>query len=272
MDTETDLLTLVNELLDAWDTHGLPTELSQPLARKGKSISSADIARMQCVVGLARHAHETARSIRLLVEHGHINSAVPLVRFAYECALTAVWLVQSEGDDGINAFLHEHVRKNQTLQSNLEKAMTATFRENADAVADTDLSRFVGSTDSARQFYTICTDLDPGGEDAYIYFRALSSLSHASVSVVDLYYEKATEGAFVPSQRGGAYEPLGVDFLLFLTSACMVWSGRAVTYLSKNDDYRRVLRSCARRIGITAEIQLSDRYRKRHAKARGKAK
>ena len=52
----------------------------------------------------------------------------------------------------------------------------------------------------------------------------------------------------------------------------MVWSGRAVTYISKNQSYRATLRRAARALEVTSEIQLSSAYRKRHADARRKSR
>ncbi|MFD5600247.1 hypothetical protein ACFWHR_09330 [Leucobacter sp. NPDC058333] len=84
------LRALLDELIKAWEEHGDPRDLTQPKARRGQRINSIDIARMESVLGLSRHAYETAYSIRLLLDNGHILSAIPLIRPAYECALTSV--------------------------------------------------------------------------------------------------------------------------------------------------------------------------------------
>lgn len=266
-----ELRELMDELLDAWDSQGHPTEMSQPRARSGKPIITADVARMECVVGLARHVNETARAIRLLVDSGHGNSAVPLVRLVYECALTATWLVQTENEDGVKAFLHEYTRQQVNLESVLKRAMAVTFHDGVGDVADTNLDAYVGSADNARRFDLICEDLAPGGTDAYIYYKALSSFSHAGVRIVDLYFSAPGPEQHVPPPRRRPDTALGDDLLMFLTDACMVWSGRAVTYISKNAPYRSTIRRSAQKLEITSEIQLSDAYQTRHADARRKA-
>lgn len=141
--------------------------MSQPRARSGMAITVRDVARMECVVGLARHIHETTRAVLLLLDSGHLNAAVPLVRMVYECALTATWLIQSKDDEGIRAFLHEHARQRTGLQSTLKRAIAKTFREGE--VTGTNLEDFLESADNARRFDLICEDLEPGGTDAYIY-------------------------------------------------------------------------------------------------------
>ena len=265
--TTPELRQLADDLIAAWDDGGHPTEMSQPRARSGKPITTADVARMESVVGLARHVHETARAIRLLIDSDHANAAVPLVRLVYECALTAIWLVQSENHDGVRAFMHEYTRQ----QSNLQ-AVVEIFREGADEVADTNVDAHLGSADNARRFDLICEDLAPGGTDAYIYYKALSSFSHAGVRVVDLYFSAPVPGQRVPPPRREPASALGEELLLFLSNASMVWSGRAVTYISKNQSYRGILRRAARELEVTSEVQLSNAYRKRHADARRKSR
>jgi len=227
---------------------------------------------MECVVGLARHVHETARAGVLLLDAGHHNAAVPLIRLMYECALTATWLVQSNGDEGIRAFMHEYTRQQTSLQAQLRRAVSLTFRDNETEVADTNMERYVGSTDNARRFDLICEDLAPGGADAYVYYKALSSLSHAGVPVVDLYFSAPPPGERVPPPRKVPSTALDEGLLLFLADASMVWSGRAVSYISRSTTYRQMIRRVARELEITSELQLSDAYRKRHAKASKKTR
>jgi len=266
--TTPELRQLVDDLISAWDSEGHPTEMSQPRARSGKPITMSDVARMEAVVGLARHVHETARAIRLLIDSGHANAAVPLVRLVYECALTATWLVQSENDDGVKAFMHEYTRQQTNLQSVLKRSIVEIFREGADDVADTNMDAYLGSADNARRFDLICEDLAPGGTDAYLYYKALSSYSHAGVRVVDLYFSSPPPGGRLPPPQRKPASALNEDLLLFLSNASMVWSGRAVTYISKNRSYRATLRRAANELQVTSEIQLSNAYRKRHADAR----
>lgn len=265
-----ELRELMIELLDAWDAQGHPTEMSQPRARAGRAITTQDVARMECVVGLTRHVHETARAVQLLLDSGHHNAALPLARVVYECALTAAWLVQSKDDEGIRAFLHEYARQRTGLQSSLKRAVATTFREGE--VTGTNMEDFLGSADNARRFDLICEDLEPGGTDAYIYYRILSSYSNAGVPVVDLYFSPPPLGERVPSPRLKPALALDEGLLRFLTSASMVWSGRAVTYISKDHGYRSTLRRIARALEINPEIQLSDAYRKRHAQGKTRAK
>lgn len=270
--TTAELRRLADDLILAWNDEGHPTEMSQPRVRSGRPIMTTDVARMESVVGLARHVHETARAILLLIDSGQANAAVPLVRLVYECALTATWLVQSEDHDGVKAFMHEYTRQQTNLKSVLKRSIVEIFRQGADDVADTNMDAHLGSTDNARRFDLICEDLAPGGADAYLYYKALSSYSHAGVRVVDLYFSAPAPNDHVPPPRREPGSALGEDLLLFLCNASMVWSGRAVTYISKNKSYRGTLRRAARALEVTSEIHLSSAYRERHAEARSKSR
>ena len=59
-----------------------------------------------------------------------------------------------------------------------------------------------------------------------------------------------------------------MNVLLFFTAASLVWAARAYSYLLKDKQYRSFLRSCARELGVDAELKLSEHYYQRHAKRR----
>ncbi|GAA1621119.1 DUF5677 domain-containing protein [Leucobacter chromiireducens] len=264
------LRALLDELLEMWEEHGDPRDLAQPKARRGQPITSIDVARMECVLGLSRHTYETAYAIRLLLDNAHVLSAVPLIRLAYECALTSVWLVQSEGTEAVKAFMHEYARSNRSMQLSLRKAMSATFRENADSIADSDVAPYRDALDNAQRFDLICEDLTPGGADAYVYYRALSAFSHAGVRLLDLYFEPDPAGGPMPAVRPAPREPFGDNYLLFMTCASLVWAGRPITYLAENKVYRSFLRRVGNQIGVTSELKLSQKYYQRHATAKAR--
>lgn len=267
MVSEEELRRHVDELLEEWDDAGAPQPLHQPSVRQGKKFTGADAARLTSVFGLARHTHETARSIIVLLDARHHSTVATLVRAAYETALTAAWLVQSVGNHGITAFLHEYTRSRTALRNDALKAASAVFRDGAVDVADTDMTPYEGSLDSARQFGQVCEDLAPGGKDAYILYRILSSYSHPTVRTVDLYFGPPQAGTTMPLYRKTPDVPLTREMLLFLTASALVWSARAYSYLTKDQAHRNSLRRRARALNIQDELHLSDTYRQRHARA-----
>ncbi len=254
-------------LHDQWRVAGGPRPLHQPAARRNRPFVGGDLARLASVAGLARHVHETARAVEVLLDAGHSNAAIPLVRICFESALTAAWLVQSREQHGILAFAHEHARTRVALQKDALEAASATFREGASTIADTDVESYEGSIDSVRQFGQVCRDLTPGGKDAFVYYRILSSYSHASVRVIDMYFASAPDGEYMPAYRTTPDTALPPHMLMFFTAAAMVWSARAYSYLTHDKAHRNYLRSAARRLGISDELHLSEHYHRRHAKS-----
>lgn len=260
-----ELRPLVSDLGDTWLEFDGAQSLHQPAARRGKKFLGSDLARMTAVWGLACHVYETARAIVVLLDSGMPNQAMPLVRLAYENALTTAWLVQSKDQHGIKAFVHEYNRTRAALKKDALEAVSATFREAAPDIADANPSEFEGSIDSVQRFRGICLDLSPGGMDAYIYYRILSSYSHASLNISDLYFQLPDGDAKAPNYVG-QQEALGKPVLLFLTAASMVWAGRAFTYMTQNKQHRNRIRKAAQRLGINSELQLSAHYHRRHLK------
>lgn len=191
--TSAELRGLIDGLHDLWAQYGGPQPMHQPAARRGKAFKGTDLARITSVLGLVRHVHDTARAIVTLVDADMPNAAVPLVRVAFESALTSVWLVQGLGDHGVRAFLHDYSRGRAALRQDALASASAVFREGAPSIANADTAPFAGSWDSTRQFRDICLDLKPAGEDAYVYYRILSSYSHATAGVADLYFSPAPD-------------------------------------------------------------------------------
>lgn len=262
---ESDLRDLVSELGDTWIEFDGDQELHQPAARRGKKFVGSDVARITAVWGLASHVHETARAIITLLDNGMPNQAIPLVRLVYENALTAAWLVQSKDQHGIRAFLHEYSRMRAALKKDALEAVSATFREGAQDIADADPAEFAEPIDSVKYFREVCLDLTPGGVDAYIYYRVLCSYSHASARVADLYFQRSNSDDMVPDHVV-QQEALGRPLLLFLTAASMVWAGRAFVYLTRDKQHRNRIRKAALQLGINSELQLSENYHRKHLK------
>lgn len=263
-----ELRELIEHLLTQWALHSDGGTYRQPAARRGRSFTGPDVARVAIVDGFARHIHKTAGAVVALIDGGHVTAAAPLVRQMYECALSAVWLIQSADDHGVKALLAEHTRNRRALQGDILQARSAVFREGAEDLPDTDPTPFIGSLDSVRSFKGICLDLEPGGVDAYVYYRLLSTFSHASLGVTDLYFAPSPQGTYAPHRRPVPRTPISADMMLFFAAISMVWGGRAYTYASHDKAHRSILRDAARYLGINAEIGLSDTYRKRHSTRR----
>lgn len=269
---EGELRSIIDELQQAWADHGDADALYQPAARRDRPFTGYDTVRLAIVFGWTRHLYETARAAVLLIDNGMPNAAVPLVRQMYECALSAVWLVQSRDQHGVHAIVREHGRNRSALMNEVRNAESLTFRRTADDVADVGLGSDRETLDTARRFRDICLDLTPGGVDLYILYRLLSSYSHASLSVTDLYYKNPdSETQVLPYRLAQARPAIPAETLLNAAAIALVWGARAYTYTSKDKTHRSIIRRLANALGVTSELQLSDHYRRRHATQSGRS-
>ncbi len=267
---EGELRSLIDDLQEQWTEHSRasPT-FRRPNSAKGKQVDGDEAARIVSVIGFARHVHETVKGIVVLLDAGLVNQAIPLVRLAYETSLTAAWLVQAEGGHGSRALIHEYARQRLLFINDAKKSASPVFREGLPSEeVEKLLTENSDSHDSTRNFQATCLDLEPGGLDAYIHYRALSGMSHAGVSIVDRYFKSPPQGVAIPEWRPHAEEAFPRELLLFFSAASMVWADRAFIYMSRNNSHRNFVRSAAPALGIDPDLKLSDAYRKRHLKRR----
>lgn len=256
---------VLDELLEDWPEFSDVEDFCPPRDRRGKHLEGRDVSLIASTIGLVNHAYDTAEASVLLLDNGHENASLPLVRAVYETAITAVWLVQAKEHEGITAFLHEYARGRRALQNDVLIAASQVFREGATDLPNVDPSPYEDKIDSMQRFKQVCEDLHPAGVDAYILYRILSGYCHPSATVADQYIGQHTNGSLVKHPKGKT--TFESDLLYFLLSASLVWAGRAFSYLSDSKPHRSALRSAARRLGITAEIKLSEKYYQRHAAA-----
>lgn len=266
-----DLVEILERLDDAWSDAVETDEMHQLRARRGKSFTGTDVARLGTVLALTKYAYENARAVRLLLDNGMVTQAIPLTRFVFECTYTAALLVHSKGDHGIRSILQKYTRGRKVLKDEAENSESPAFRRGAADIADTDGTGFEGSWDDLKRFDSICADLTPGGADAYILFRGLSSFSHASIDVTNLYFEENGDAHSFPFLRSSPRSPYPKDLLLSIVARMLVWNGRTLNYYIRDNRYRNLLRHFARELGCPEELKLSEAYHARHA-GRGRAK
>lgn len=245
------------DLIEQWQsTHDETFRMRRP----GRRTTEMQFA---VVFGLASHVHNVVAELLPAARRGLTVVELPLVRMAYESAISAQWVAQV--DDGVNAFYNEEIRQRRNLRTTLAKSVSDVFREGAATLRHTD-SPALESDSTARQFEQRCLDLTPGGPDAYALYRILSMASHATIDVCDEYLEEDAQGSLqlVPDARRRR------DAAAWTSIICssLVWAGRAVDYFDATNRRRSELRRVARELGIPSELQLSEHYRTRIARAR----
>lgn len=256
--TEAELSKLLDRLLSGW--YAQPTEMT---IRRSTQRRSHTRAQWLTTYALAAHAHRLAHGALKLWRDDFQLECMPLIRAAFEHALTAQFIAQCE--DGVLGFFNEaarnqKVRLDDIARAGWDGASEIANRLEAWETVDT------AATQTARSFKTLCEDLEPGGPLSYAIYRTLSALSHASRSTV-AYYLDHIEDETVQQEPREFGEP-NRSWWLFILCICVVWAGRAIDMLLRDHPRRTELREAAKQLQITPELQVSQKYRMRRRKAR----
>lgn len=232
----------VDRLLDHWETH----ETAQEALRGRPGVTEAYAL---TIWGLAAHAHAQARIVRGLGASG--IALAPLVRTPFECALTAQWIIK-RGPKALPAFLNEGARQRVNLGKSMHDAgwagMTPEIIEGLEAerLPPDDLDA------QARQFHAIVHDFRPG-QALYVIYRVLSGFSHASTTLVDTYvHEDAGAPAGISLRREA--EPHGVGSWEYVLVWTLVWSGRALDWVTHRSPSRHFYGRIAREAGMPGDM------------------
>lgn len=215
-------------------------------------------AQVPAVFGVARHALETGDAGLRLWREGRQLVAMTLMRSALECAVTALWLVQSP--EAIMGFVGEEYRQRRNLSREMAESASESFRAGASRIAHLDEHRIeTTAAPQAKAFWQLCDTLN-GGRDAYLYYRFESAMVHPTVFLTDFYVEDAPDtsaGCTLMMQP----KAVGVDAWPFLTVASMMWANRALDHVSKWHPHRSRLREVATELGVAETLQLTEKAR-----------
>jgi len=222
--------------------------------------------KMLTVFGLAAHAHYVGRAaLGLLSDPKTTLAAVPLVRLAYEDAITAQWVAQS--DDGAEAFYNEEARSREAAAKDLSATSHVILASVGAEILAKERTRLGTSSDAqARHFKQRCADLTPGGPELYAYYRILCMASHATPHTVERFIvPNEDRSAIAKLSKGAVPEPDEGSWLLYFLALSLVLAGRAVDYQDATKSRRSQLRDIASTIGATSELHLTPLAQKRIA-------
>jgi len=231
------------DLLDGWardrgDGRGFSTK--------------AHVATVGTVHAVAAHAHKLGYAVVALLDAGFTIEIIPLVRAAYESALTASWIAQVP--DALPAYLNRNHRQQQALRDTIHQA---GWMEGDQKIPADELEPYLVSGLSkggASHVVRLCADFLVG-DAMYAVYRGLSWMTHPTAAVTD-YYLEIREGAAIPvlhtTAKTGDEGPLLVTWVHILCSS-LVWSARALNLIDADrasSTDRGRLRDAARELGI----------------------
>jgi hypothetical protein len=228
----------LDRLLAHWDS----LDLSQPSLR-GRHDVTAD--RALTVWGLTAHAHAQARLVRKLGAAG--VEVAPMVRTAYECALSAQWII-TRGPNALPAFLNEGARQRLNLGKSMKEAQWAGMdQELVDQLQAERLPKG-NLDDQAKNLHKIIDDFELA-PTLYAVYRFLCGFSHAGITLIDAYQRDDPHSPIgVALLRHGA--PPGVGSWEWVLVWTLVWAGRGLDWIVSGSPSRSFYKGIARESGM----------------------
>ncbi|MFG1643613.1 DUF5677 domain-containing protein [Amycolatopsis sp. NPDC049252] len=218
------------------------------------------------VHGLVAHSYRVGEQALSMCVDGFAMEALPLVRLSYELALTAHWIAQNI--DGAEAVLNRDVQNRQAAIRTLANAQSATLRSGSQDFPGADRELLQTSSQvQARNFEQLCRDLEPGGADAYAYYRLMSWYSHPSARIIDSYVQPTPDNQGIAALRLDP-ETLDANIWVHFLAYSFVWAGRALDFVDADRTHRSELRDAARSLDIPDVLKLSSEAIRRTARAK----
>jgi Family of unknown function (DUF5677) len=234
----TEYADVLRQLITSWQAPG--SEIS--IEPRNNSATTGIV-----VFCLTSHVYTLAQAVQALYDADHAVASVSLIRQMIECAVTAMW-TELAGEAGSRILLHQQSRSVRTAYKEYVNAGMPADASTVRRMTEEIDKSFDGSGPTraaATHFEQLCKEV-VGGDFAYATYRTASAISHASMSVADLYLDDRdiadpSETPFVVSTSPAEYAPgswLGMALMMTM-HATSAWS--RVDTTRKDEATMRVL-------------------------------
>lgn len=226
-----------------------------------EAVDGADGPQVALVVGLASHCHVLARCALQLLDASLSTGIPPLVRQAFECGVTALWVALVP--DAWQGLANTNTVARATMAADLVEHGLDVPEPIAEAVArrkDGLLETSIAHDSFAERLGDI-----QGGSSMYPAYRALCEFSHSSETVARQYFVMDDQGKL----GGLSHEPTESNPLPWVSvlSWALLMAGQAEDALDRTHRSRDELRVHARALRFEGEPRASDRVRERAGRA-----
>ncbi|MDP3950544.1 hypothetical protein [Microbacterium sp.] len=241
------------DLLRSWDEIYLVAEE----VSLGRDDQEPDPVRFLLVLAFTSHAHHLTGSACSLLNDDDYASAIPLLRVAYESALTAVWAAESE--DAARALQNQFLDGAGKLRASVQK--TGWFDDVLDRVPQPGAAVDAAprANGEAGSFYNLCQALEPHPDWLYTSYRLLSAYAHPSGSVVRMFVPgTADEGVrYAPGQASREAHRQW----WYAAAMGLLHAGQAMDRLDSRSPRRELLACVSQLLGWEEPLRLTERAR-----------
>ncbi|MDH2442379.1 DUF5677 domain-containing protein [Amnibacterium sp. CER49] len=219
----------------------------------------AEPVNLALVYAFAAHTVEMARGALALYAAGLPFAAVPVMRTAMECAMTAAWL--SVAPEQTRSFLYAGAVDRRKALNDMAALRLVDVEEALAEARELVTELKADETDAGRLIRLRMEEL-AGGAALHVDYRVLSGLSHPSPLMADEWLEQVEQSAAAPlglgfRERPGltpAWTTAGLGILL-----CMVVHAEtALDSILPKPRAQSQLRTLARQLGISDTIRLAE--------------
>lgn len=257
--TEETLRAVCADLLEHWDA----AYTGAGSVTLGHEDQELDPVRFGVVLAFASHTHHVTGTACHLMADGDYPSAIPLLRLAYESALTATWAsLSSEAGRGL------HNKYLGTIRNLRRDAAATGWFDDMLAIAAEDGTEPVdvaaSAAGEAKNFENLCRSLEPFGPWLYTLYRLLSGYSHPSGTVLSLFIPGTLEDpvSIVPAAFSSTREWWHAAALNLL------FAGQALDRLDRGSHRRQALARASEIAGWPEPLRLTTEAQRKVRDAR----
>lgn len=245
------LRALCANLLNDWHSALASAEGSLSLGREDQDV---DPVRFATAFAFVAHAHHLVGTACRLLQEEDYASAVPLLRVAYESAITAVWAADSP--EAAKALELEMLRGVKNLRTGLiDTGMFDPVLDQLPApterLAKDDVD--ADAVGQSRRFIKMCDALEPESSWLYQQFRLLSAYAHPSGSVITMFAPSDDEALHATPVASS-----GENYLSWWFEAAMILlhAGQALDRLDRDSRRTNALKAAGVVLGWETPLRL----------------
>jgi hypothetical protein len=210
----------------------IANDLAQSFGRiqEGESLAvEAGVSPQRYVAtyGLAAHANDLAIDTLDLIRRHRFDSAIPLTRLIFECAMHCQWLATNPLAHSALLTADEIHRKN--LNNTLKAS--ASFKHLFIAESATAEPATPGAPRSSLE--SICKALNDGDESLYVIYRSLSGGGHSGVSLIERWIEEISDPPGVGFRIKPSVQPYQFNQLAGTVAISLLWTNAAFDCMTR---------------------------------------
>jgi hypothetical protein len=193
--------------------------------------------------GLTAHTNDLSIDAIDLIQRNRFDSATPLTRLIFECAMHCQWLVMNP--TAHSALLAANDRHQKAFANTLENS---TSFNNLVVSEPPDLNDPSMPTVPTQSMERICRALNDDDSSLYVIYRSLSNGTHSGTPLIERWIEEIPEPPGVAFRGQPPEVPLRFNQLAGTVAICLLWTNAAFNCMTRSQPMKDVIESSSREL------------------------